>query len=234
MFISKLIHSPPSFIKKNKNDSYIVLTDGDDKAVDLLRSNLCNKNNNIDTTRVQALNLLWWDNKEDSSSLCNNFLRDIKRMHSNKSDEQKYDDHDDNIQNYEIDNTDSFLTSKTSLLFDCIVAGDVLYKKELPEKFFYTAYTLLKREIDTLPSTNLDYNESTISSPKKQSYIPCLWLCHIPRNGVTQEIVQNAATVIGFDFKIISLDNIQMPQDYCPIEDLSRAVVYKMTIACRN
>jgi SAM-dependent methyltransferase len=91
--------------------------------------------------------------------------------------------------------------------FDCIVAGDVLYKSNLPPLFFETARSLLA------PSGTL-------------------WLCHVPRANVTYEIVLEAARQAEFIVTDVPLEFIQVCG--CPVEDVSRARVYQMIKSSRS
>lgn len=174
------------------NSWAVVLSDGDEKAVELIQSNLQNPNNLILTDRVKACVLKWWKNDVESTSIRDQFLcqQVLKSVESCNNDGK----------------SQSTVGLIEEYLFNDIIAGDVLYKAELPELLFHTAYTLLKKE---------DGNS--------------LWLCHVPRHGVTHEIVQQAAKDANFDYEIIPTNHIILPEEVCPIEDSSRAVVYKMT-----
>jgi hypothetical protein len=235
MIISKIIFAEnqstsTTAVDSTDNDSCIVLTDGDDKAVDLLQLNLTNTKNNIKTSHVKATNLLWWGQQDFSLDCRLDFLRSIQQMFTlTQNIDEK---HDNKRLNTETDHDDDDVTSGSinHMLFDYIVAGDVLYKKDLPEKFFYTAYTLLKQH-EQSTGTHVVASTDKRNNDNNNKHNCCLWLCHVPRNGVTQDIVQNAAMTAGFAFTIIPLDDITLPEDYCPIDDLSRAVIYKMTVA---
>lgn len=153
----------------------LILSDGDDKAIDLLRSNLLNPANQMDATVVKAVPLLW--GKDCNGSISPDFLDWCRAAFS--------------------------VRSCTDVLFDCIVAGDVLYKAELPSIFFETAHALLSTDRSSL------------------------WLCHVPRHGVTQECVVEAAKAGGF-----AVETIDPPVGDirgCPLEDVKRAVIYRMT-----
>lgn len=187
----------------------IVLTDGDHKAIELLESNLCNANNQIATYSVKAV-LLPWFTKGDHlfDEKRQQFLQSIHHAfsstsHHNKNVEKEYDD----SQNHDYND---------DILFDSIIAGDVLYKDNLLPLFFDTVKTFLKKKNGTL------------------------FLCHIPRNNVTQERVQQFATESGFTYKILSIPNhVLAPNEHdddddsfrFPIEDVERAVVYQMYFA---
>jgi hypothetical protein len=152
----------------------LVLTDGDDKTIDLLQANLRNTVNQMDAAVVQAVPLLWGTSDEGSVSA--DFLEWCQTSYT--------------------------VWSGTEVLFDCIVAGDVLYKAELPRVFFETAYSLLSKDRGSL------------------------WLCHVPRHGVTQVCVMEAAKDAGF-----AVETIDPPKGDirgCPLADVKRAVIYRM------
>mgnify|MGYP005841084109 CR=1 FL=1 len=86
--------------------------------------------------------------------------------------------------------------------FDLIIAGDVLYKETLPLLFFQTVEALLDED-------------------------GTLWLCHVPRFNVTQEIVVDAATTAGFAMESHPLTDCDIPG--CPLEDRERARIYRIT-----
>jgi predicted nicotinamide N-methyase len=91
-----------------------------------------------------------------------------------------------------------------------ILAGDVLYKEVLIEPFLQTVRAIL----------SLKANSE-------------LLLCHIPRAGVFQEIIQERLRTEQFSFEIIpSLDwNYgDLLQKYSPIEDIERAQMYKIKL----
>lgn len=155
----------------------LVLTDGDDKAIDLLRSNLADPINLIDTSVVQATPLRW--GKCDGGLIDRSFLDWCQTTYSVWSDDASV------------------------VLFDCIVAGDVLYKAELPGVFFETAYTLLSEDCHA-----------------------SLWLCHVPRHGVTQNCVVKAASAAGFTVETVESPTCAIRG--CPAEDVQRAVIYRM------
>jgi len=95
---------------------------------------------------------------------------------------------------------------KDNVDFDVILAGDVLYKDDLPVLFFNAVNRFLS-------------NSST------------LYLCHIPRANVGHDVVINTAKQKGFAVEKIPLDknDFQANQDFCPVEDLERAAIYKIT-----
>jgi hypothetical protein len=168
MAIWKMCTRPPAAL---------VLTDGDNTAIDLIRANLRNPVNQMDSALVQAAPLLW--GQDDNGSNCEGFLAWCRTSY--------------NVWN-DID-----------VIFDCIVAGDVLYKAELPAMFFATANALLS-----------------------QNGGGSLWLCHVPRHGVNHDCVLIAAKDAGF-----AVETIDPPKSDvlgCPLEDAKRAVIYKMRL----
>lgn len=85
--------------------------------------------------------------------------------------------------------------------FDIIIAGDVMYKKDLPGLFFQTVDSLLSQQ-------------------------GVLWLCHVPRSTVNHLVVKQAAEDSGF--QIQAQDTTLMEVNDCPEEDLNRAIVYRI------
>ena len=166
MVVSKLMHE----------SGVIVLTDGDEEAMTLLRRNLDDPYNTIDPSRVNATFLRWNENLErfDSWCRCNNIISG--GLHPP-------------IESVKVE-------------FDVILAGDVMYKEELPKLFFKMA---------------------------KQYLTPTgvLWLCHVPRSNVTHPVVMEAAVAEGFS--IVALDTTDLVVQDCPEDDLNRAIVYRIT-----
>jgi Lysine methyltransferase len=172
MAISKMSTSYPP--------ASLVLTDGDDKAVDLLTLNLRNPINHINPSLVRATRLLWGVKSNDSIA-CPHFAHWCRN-------------------NYAIWGIDN----DADVRFDSIFAGDVLYKADLPKMFFETAFALLAKK-----------------------YGSSLWLCHIPRHGVTHENVIDAAQTAGFTVTTTDAFFITKVRG-CPLEDLNRSVTYRM------
>ena len=85
--------------------------------------------------------------------------------------------------------------------FDVILAGDVMYKKELPKLFFDTVNSLLSEN-------------------------GTLWLCHVPRANVTHDVVKTTAYDCGFDIRVFDSSDIRV--DDCPLHDRERAIVYQV------
>lgn len=181
MAISKLCN------EKQYSPSVLVLTDGDDKAINLLKANLANPVNQINTAVVRATRLLW-GTVESGAIQCPDFCNWCR-----------------------INYPSSWGTSGgTDVVFDSIFAGDVLYKADLPKQFFETAFALLCKN---------DYNGSS------------LWLCHIPRHGVSHEMVIESALSAGFSVeKPIDMSFVAVIRS-CPPDDLQRAMIYRMFIA---
>jgi len=149
----------------------VVLTDGDEKALDLLQSNLEHKNNSIVSAIVKTTMLRWGEESEGFVHWCRSSWPHCWKKNG-------------------------------AVCFDAIVAGDVMYKEELPPLFFRTVKQLL--------------------APNA-----ALWLCHIPRSTVTHEIVQTTARTAGFRLETIAFDSKHIQG--CPVEDVSRAQIYRMT-----
>lgn len=154
----------------------IVLTDGDEIAITLLQRNLNNPRNNVNVSSLS----IHVTSLNWGTPVCERFL-DWCRLTLNVHD-------------------------SSAILFDTIIAGDVLYKKELPSLFFTTAFTLLSKNTDS-----------------------SLWLCHIPRHGVLHSIVVDAAHAAGFVVTIIDTSIISQVEGCIP-DDLQKAVTYRMYI----
>jgi predicted nicotinamide N-methyase len=100
-------------------------------------------------------------------------------------------------------------SDRTDVDFDTIFAGDVLYKADLPKLFFETAFALLSKN---------GYDDSA------------LWLCHIPRHGVSHEMVIESALNAGlYVEKPIDMSFVAAMRG-CPLDDLERAVIYRMHV----
>ena len=156
----------------------VVLTDGDPLAIDLLRQNVSNADNQLDPDMIQVKHLLWSKTVDQSHEFCR-WCRNAWKWRSERV-----------------------------LAFDAIVAGDVLYKDELPSIFFGTVRSLL--------ATN-----------------GVLYLCHVPRANVDHEVVLQTATAAGF-----TCDRVWDAETFALIaggggsaDDMKRAEVYRMTLA---
>jgi hypothetical protein len=159
-------------LSKMCNPLAAVLTDGDEKALELMQANLKNANNNIDEMIVRAVKLMWGGS--DTGGIPVDFVDWCRSSYC-------------------------IWSNVDAISFDFIFAGDVLYKRELPSLFFETVQLLLHPD-------------------------GCLWLCHVPRNGVTQECVLDAARKAGLCIEIV-----ETPKNVpgCPVEDVKRAVIYR-------
>jgi hypothetical protein len=85
--------------------------------------------------------------------------------------------------------------------FDVILAGDAMYKKELPKLFFDTVNSLLSEN-------------------------GTLWLCHVPRAHVTHDVVRTTAQECGFEIEAFDSSDIRV--ENCPLHDRERAIVYQV------
>lgn len=178
-----------SKLGKNK-PTCVVLTDGDEQAVSLLRQNLDDPFNAVDLKTVKERFFLW------GRSEVAGFYEWCR---------QAYDD-DGNV----------WTTTKETVQFDCIIAGDVMYKSELPRLFFETVDALLVA------------SNANVVDKGDNDNTGVLWLCHVPRATVTHEVVQQAARDAGFEVETVDLSSIP-PVEGCPVEDSSRAQVYRIT-----
>jgi hypothetical protein len=180
-------------VSKLGNPACVVLTDGDEKAVSLLEDNLADPFNAIDSDKVKARFLLWgYDQVTEFTDWCR------RAYGGTKTGNEKNGSSSAGVGVWK-DEQDS-----TTVKMDCIIAGDVMYKSELPPLFFATVDALLVSNGGTL------------------------WLCHVPRATVTHEVVQQAARDAGFRVETIDLTTIP-PVEGCPLEDSSRAKVYRIT-----
>ena len=162
-------------IAKICNPTCLALTDGDDKAVELLVENL--KSNQLvddESSNVQATNMIW--QQERSNEFDDWCILNWGCVWSNPDEK---------------------------VVFDVIIAGDVLYKQELPVLFFATAKTYLC-------STGT------------------MFLCHVPRANVTHELVIEAAKQAGFVIEPVDTERFQIQG--CPMDDLTRARIYRLRL----
>jgi len=92
-----------------------------------------------------------------------------------------------------------------NVTFDTIIAGDVMYKSELPILFFQTIKRFLSPE-------------------------GILYLCHVPRSTVTHDIISSTARKKGFCLETVSVFNLEnIERNDCPLDDFQRAVLYKIS-----
>jgi predicted nicotinamide N-methyase len=176
-------------ISKLGHPACVVLTDGDEKAVSLLRDNLADPFNSIDSDKVKPCLLRWGsDQVADFTDWCR----------------QAFDGKDNNNSSACALRKEQIWKEEDAVEMDCIIAGDVMYKSELPPLFFATVDALLVSSGGTL------------------------WLCHVPRATVTHDVVILAARDAGFAVETVDLTTIP-PVEGCPLEDSSRAKVYRIT-----
>jgi predicted nicotinamide N-methyase len=88
-----------------------------------------------------------------------------------------------------------------------LIAGDVIYKSNLIGPFMSTAKMLLKPDVKML-------------------------LCHVPRAGVTQDIVKAAAIEHGISITRISRDawNSQAFLEHASLEEIESADLYELCV----
>jgi len=100
------------------------------------------------------------------------------------------------------------LWKENNCIFDVIIAGDVMYKSELPSLFFQTVKRFL-------------------------SPTGFLYLCHVPRAAVTHDIIIDAATNEGFCLDTVFVSDLEnIERNDCPLDDFQRAVLH--TISFRD
>jgi len=163
----------------------VALTDGDEEAVDLLIQNLQNKSNLCDGTninskglsRVKGTNLLWGSDADVEEKFCNWCRSEWP----------------------------STWTQDESIAFDILLAGDVLYKSQLPTLFFSTVKKYMAKD-------------------------GVLYLCHVPRADVDQKVVKDAVNDANLVYEEMDLTNLikKLPDSY-PHHDIERASIYKIT-----
>ena len=200
--------------------SMIVLTDGDMEAMRLLQQNLVDPYNEIDSNRVKATYLRWneqldaFDDWCRRSSICCTTTTPTAAAAATSVTSIAGSHPSDDM-------GDSAATKNVE--FDTILAGDVMYKPELPMLFFKTVQRYLRQG-------------------------GVLWLCHVPRSTVTHQVVMDAAVSMGFSMvpaltgESLVFENHSITKDDlllrteqgftiqdCPREDLDRAVVYQIT-----
>ena len=162
--------------------SFVCLTDGEDKSVELMQQNIQLQDNisllGLNALCIHATTMKWGNTCHDS--LKQECL--IRFPHIFPQ------------------------SNKDIIDFDCILAGDVLYKQELPQLFFQSVVQYLAKPRGVL------------------------FLCHVPRATVTHEYVLEVAHEYGFHVETLDLENIPLPLA-CPLEDAQRACIYKMTLS---
>lgn len=162
----------------------VALTDGDEEAVRSLRETLARALGDDDDDHARATTLSWGDDDDASAAAFSAWCR-ARWPHL----WPPSDDNDD----------DSGIT------FDAIVAGDVLYRPELPRLFFETV--------------------RRYSSPATVAY-----LCHVPRYHVEHDIVTEAARAAGLRAEEVDVSRLApLLRDDCPPDEAARAKVYRVT-----
>lgn len=190
-------------VSKLGHPACVVLTDGDEKAVSLLQDNLADPFNSIDDSKVKARLLYWgYDHVADFTEWCR----------------KAYDGNENENNENNNSSAGALWKEQDTVKMDCIIAGDVMYKSELPPLFFETVDALLVSKSSSESSSSS--SSSTVGGT--------LWLCHVPRATVTHEVVVSAARDAGFAVEIVDLTTVP-PVEGCPLEDLSRAKVYRIT-----
>lgn len=152
----------------------VAMTDGDEEALCLLKRNY--ELNCVSPSMAKATKLLWGNNARSSNEFFKCWCRESW--------------------------PDLWKTSE-DVSFDVILAGDVLYKEDLPSLFFETVILLMSKS-------------------------GCLLLCHVPRSTVTHEIVRLACQEAGFHIETLPLHPILLPNDI-PIEDIQNSIIYRIT-----
>lgn len=112
-----------------------------------------------------------------------------------------------------------------------VVAGDVLYKRCLLQPFFATAKALLLLRPPGPRSGGPDVPEDATGHDRPHRPAQ-LVLCHVPRAGVEQSDVRQAACAAGLAVAEVDRDAWLRGAslEYCPAEDTGRAEVYTMTL----
>jgi hypothetical protein len=160
--------------------SCLVLTDGEDDSVRLMQQNVQQGDNTLlmgsNARLIHTTRMLWGD--------------------------------DTNHEDFEQECRSRFPTvyeDKEHVRFDCILAGDVLYKQHLPPLFFQSASHYMSRNSGVL------------------------FLCHVPRANVTHDHVMHVAHEFGFHVQSLDITSLPIPLS-CPMEDAQRARLYRMTL----
>ncbi len=171
----------------------IALTDGDELAISLLDKNLKNRFNEISSEVTKSRMLLWG---HDPSTLGSRKYN-LDGPGSSKSFEHWCRREWINV-----------WEETEPIQFDLLLAGDVLYKEELPKLFF-----------------------ETVDRYMAQGPLGVLLLCHVPRASVSHDVVLVAAQQAGFQIKLHwkCEDEDHFTLEGCPIEDIKRANVYKIS-----
>jgi predicted RNA methylase len=122
--------------------------------------------------------------------------------------------------------TYSTSSSDNSVAGLSLVAGDVLYKHALIEPFFAT----VAKVMNSSPSSSSTGDDSSDISHD----VIKLYLCHVPRAGVTHNDIQTAAQQHGLEVTIIPSEEWRRGAadntEYVPEDDSNRAKVYVMNM----
>jgi len=155
----------------------VAITDGDEAAVSLLESNLRNGTNEMNDEIIKCHVLQW--GTATSTTKFESWCQSC---------------------------WPTLFRTPQKVVFDTIIAGDVLYKSNLPKLFFQTV-------VHYLASNGV------------------LYLCHVPRAGITHDRVVQEATTAGFlQIQEIPVTDEMIRQITCiQHEDIIRAKVYRMT-----
>jgi predicted nicotinamide N-methyase len=203
-----MVLSKVAFTGCDATPACVVLTDGDKLAVSLLERNLKNEFNRIPENVVKATSLRWGiqclhEEKSNDPDNENNALH-FRRRDPNSTNSDSLERFDSWCRK----EWTSVWNDNDEVTFDILLAGDVLYKQELPKLFFETVQQYLAREKGIL------------------------WLCHVPRAGVTHDIVAEAAFAAGFKMELYwkyTNNDEAFSMEGCPLDDLERARIYKVT-----
>mmetsp|Transcript_29138 Transcript_29138/g.45287 ORF Transcript_29138/g.45287 Transcript_29138/m.45287 type:complete len:267 (-) Transcript_29138:3188-3988(-) len=174
-------------LSHNLNSKCVALTDGDPLSVEHIHQNLTENNisgpiEGNSNCATAATHLLWGDDESmDSFSQWS-------------------------VENLRLQNR-SMWDPDERIQFDTIIAGDVMYKKELPSLFFRTV------------SKYLAFTDGE------------LLLCHVPRSCVDHNVVKAAASEAGFAVEEVHLEKTELIDDDIDgvdIDDARRAALYRI------
>jgi hypothetical protein len=162
-------------IARLANSCQVTVTDGDPLAIDLLEQNLNNADNQLDTATIKASMLQWSLDMDQQHEFCL-WCRETWNWGQDEA-----------------------------VAFDIVVAGDVLYKDELPMIFFATVRSLL-------------------------AVGGALYLCHVPRANVDYDMVMKAAATAGFVSEMVDVGfaAATLEEDGCSSDDLGKARMYRI------
>jgi len=247
----------PSSSSSSMLPACLVLTDGDEQALELLQQNLIrnhivsSKNDDATTTTTVPLGfpvhftrLLWGTDHPDTlhsfQAWCHETLKDGTTTNQPTSALSSSLATDEAITTTKTTTTNR---TTTSFPFDVIVAGDVLYKPELIPLFFATARALLlppsSSSTTTTTTTTCIRTLPTDANDDDDGGGGSLWLCHVPRFTVTHDCVVQGAQQAGFTVKVMADGNdfLKDATDTaastilgCPAADVCRAKIYRMRL----